>query len=385
MTAVLDEIRVGPALVDLAEWLADPSTPSFVGRSAIAEDDGDARYYPDPNDPTVRYQSVTWVLGATQRKPYLEKWHGTTAAKFAVRNWAMLGEILASAGERAAVDWVMTEAERIRSVKSEAGVWQHDVLESLLLDRSIPDPPAWLVGMEMDGEPLTQHRLDRWADGLTAFLSDFRPDVLMAEATLYNPAEGIAGTADCGAVLPHYGPTLIDLKSGATVDRTTPLQLEAYRRMTAVGLPFGEMAAMPAFARTAVLHLRPTYQRGYKLLPMPCGGRQWSAFLDAKRQLRTLESHPAVGRRADYPPTWDEQGRLVAPPVTPMVEDIEYPGFPRSVLAKAGMEWLTDLAEFTAAELLEVKGVGAKRVDAIRGALAAHELALAGEQLGEVA
>jgi hypothetical protein len=378
VTTVLDvePTRLGRALVDLAEWLADPQTPTFVGRTLTAQDGGDSRYYPDPDDPTTQYKSVTWILGATQRKPYLERWHGTTAAKFAVRNWAMLGEILASAGEQAAIEWVMSEAERVRSVKSEAGRWQHDVLEALLLDRPIPDPPAWLVGMEMDGEPLTQHRLDRWADGLTAFLSDYRPHVLMSEATVLNPPEGIGGTLDCGAILPHYGPTLVDLKSGRTVDRTTPLQLEAYRRMRQVVLPLGERAEMPLFERTAVLHLRTEYQYGYKLLPMPSGRAVWSQFLDARRQLR---------RRAEYPPSWDTDGHLVAPPVLPMVEDVDTAGFPRSVLAGAGMEWLTDLTQFTTGELLTVKGIGPKRVDAIRAALSAHGLALLGEQLGEVA
>jgi hypothetical protein len=148
------------------------------------------------------------------------------------------------------------------------------------------------------------------------------------------------------------------------------------------------MAEMPRFKRTAVLHLRPHYQHGYKLLPMPSGARQWSAFLDAKRQLQTLESHPAVGRRADYPPTWDEAGQLVAPPRLPMVEDVEHPGFPRAALLKSGLfEWVTDLTQFTADDLRSVpkegrgvRGVGAKGIDAIRGALAAHGLALAGEE-----
>lgn len=385
MTAVLDEARVGPALLDLAEWLADPATPAFVGRTLVAEDDGDSRYYPDPDDPSIQYTSVTWILGATQRKPYLEKWHSRVSAQFAVDNWARIGDILASAGERAAVAWIQHEALRRRDVASEAGRWQHDVLEALLLDRAIPDPPVWLTEMNLDGEPLTQRRLDRWADGLTGFLADYRPEVLMSEATVLNPPEGVGGTLDCGAVLPHYGPTLIDLKSGRTVDRTTPVQLEAYRRMRQVVLPLGVRAEMPAFERTAVLHLRPDYARGYKLLPMPCGPRQWSAFLDARRQLATLEALPAVGRRADYPPSWDADGALLPPPVLPMVEDVETTGFPRAVLAGAGMEWLTDLTQFTADELLAVKGVGPKRVDAIRAALAAYGLALVGEQLGEVA
>ena len=65
MTAVLEvePTRIGRIIRDLSEWLADPATPQFVSRTAEAYDLGDARYYPDPNDPSVQYQSVTWLLG----------------------------------------------------------------------------------------------------------------------------------------------------------------------------------------------------------------------------------------------------------------------------------------------------------------------------------
>ena len=305
----------------------------------------------------------------------------------------MIGEMLATVGEKATVEWIQQESLRRREVASEAGRWHHDVFEALLLDRAIPDPPEWLLGHQLAGEPLTQYRLDRWADGLVNFLAHYQPDVQMSEATVYNLTEGYAGTLDTVMVLPHYGLTLIDAKSGATVDRTTPVQCEAYRRAELVGLPFGEFAEMPPVQHAKVLHLRPHYQHGYKLLPMPSGPRQWGAFLDAKRQLRNLETLTPIGRRADYPPSWDDRGRLVPPPSLPMIEDVEFSGFPRSALVKSGLfEWLPDLAQFTADDLLSVpkkgrgvRGVGEKSIDAIRGALAAHGLALAGEQMGEVA
>jgi hypothetical protein len=383
----------GRVLVDLAEWLADPANPSWVGRSLTATSEGDSRFYYHPDDPAIRFWSITHVLSMAQRKTYFERWQAAVAARTAFRGAAMVDAILAFGDERQAVAWVLAEAERIRSVAAEAGRYLHDVFEALLLGTPTPKAPAWLVGEYLQDEPLTQDRLDRWAVGLGNFLDDFQPTVHMAEATVLHPRQGVAGTLDAAFDLPYYGLTIADLKTGRTVDRTTPMQLEAYRRAPQVVLPLGEIAEKPAYDHAVVIHLRPDYRRGYKVLPMPSGDEVWHGFLDARRQFLRLQESPAIGRSAWYPPTWDADGALVAPRTVPMIEDVETPKFPRSALLDSELcTWLDELTPFAASDLLSnakartgVRKVGPVGLDAIRAALAEHGLQLAGEPTEEVA
>lgn len=394
MTAVEAEpAQLGRTLLDLAEWLADPDTPQWVGRSMTAQEDGDSRYYEDPDDPSIRYWSVTHILSMTQRKTYLEKWKANTAARATMRRNEMIDAILAFGTEDQAVAWAALEAERIRSAAAEAGRHLHDVFEALLLGRPAPEPPRWLIGMHLHDEPITAEMLEVWGQGLTNFLDDFQPEVELAEATVLHPAEDVGGTVDVGMVLPHYGRTLGDLKTGRVVDRTTPLQLETYRQCPEIVLPLGERAAMPRYDSSVVIHLRREYGRGYKVLPQPTGRKVWGRFLDAKRHFMNLQDSPAVGRRAWYPPGRDDAGVAVAPRAFPMIEDVDTPGFPRAALLRSELcTWLDELAQYRADQLLSdpkarggVRRVGPKGLAAIRLALGEHGLTLAGDEIGEVA
>jgi hypothetical protein len=394
VTAVATEpAAAGRTLVDLAEWLADSQNPNWVGRSLTATQEGDSRFYYHPDDPAIRFWSMTHILSMTQRKTHIERWQAATAARTAFRGAAMVDAILAFGDERQAVAWVVAEAERIRSVAAEAGRYLHDVFEALLLGMTTPKAPTWLIGQWLQDEPLTQERLDRWAVGLGHFLDDFQPEVHMAEATVLHPRQGVAGTLDAAFDLPFYGLTIGDLKTGRTVDRTTPMQLEGYRRAPQVVLPLGEIAEKPVYDNAVVIHLRPEYGPGYKVLPMPGGDEVWHGFLDARRQFLNLQDAPPIGRAAWYPPTWDADGHMVPPRTVPMIEDVETPKFPRSALLASELcTWLDELTPFSAADLLSdskartgVRKVGPVGLDAIRAALQEHGLTLTGEPTEEVA
>ena len=58
----------------------------------------------------------------------------------------------------------------------------------------------------------------------------------------------------------------IDVKTGKHLDVTVPEQIAAYRRMKEALLPMGEIVADARTECGAVLHLRPEYERGYRLM-----------------------------------------------------------------------------------------------------------------------
>jgi hypothetical protein len=399
-TSITPPARLGSTLLDLREYLTSTGAPPFVGRSV--ESDSYHVWYVDPRDPSTRYRSITNILDETESTPWKAPWYAKMAARFAIQHWADLADMLAAGLNDEALRWVRDNAERDRSTAADCGTWLHDVLEALLLDRPIPDPPTDLIGRHLDDEPIDQERLDRWADGLLAWIEDFRPTPLMAEATVASPAEGVAGRLDFGGDFAHYGALAVDLKSGRTIAEKVYCQLWAYTRLvTQVWLPDGRRLALPRFTGAAVLRLRPSMHRGYKFMPVPeaalaAGGQEFMHRWHALRKRTALrEDHPFM-RTAAYPPQWRPDGSWTPPRTIPMVEDVDGTQFPRGLLTAAGLLWLEDLTHFRAEDLLSVperktkrdpapakgiKGLGAKKLDAVRAALALYGLALAGETL----
>jgi len=371
----------------------------FIGRHEdvleTGEHDG-SRWYLDPADPSIRYQSVTWTIGSSQSAPWLMAWAAKLAAEVAVEYWALLGD-LAADDPVYAVKWLKAEAKRQRELAAEVGTWHHDVLEAFLLDATIPDPPPWILGRRLTtgGEDMviTQSVLDQWADGITNFITDYRLTPVMAEATVCNPIEGYATRVDVGAEFPGYGLGLVDMKSGQP-RASVMAQLTAQMHATEVWLPMGERIEMPPFEWGAALHLRGVWERGYKLRRVPTGRAQWEWFQAANDLLKAREDQPDLERMALYPPVFAEDGTVERLPTIPMIEDTGLRC--RTQLIAAGLRWLHELAEFEASDVLSVaatkkrpargiKGVGPKSVDAIRGLLAEHGLTFAGETVEEVA
>lgn len=364
---------------------------TFIGRHETQADDGDdgSRWYPDPGRPGVRHQSVTWTISSTENAPWVLPWAGTVAAETVRDSWSLLGALMRAedGGPNVMVKWLKEEARRQRELAAAVGTWLHDVLEALLVGGAIPAPPAWMLGrtLRTGGERIliTQETLDSWADGLLAFITDFRLEPIMSEASIANPMEGYATRTDVVAYLPGYGIACIDLKSG-NVRRSVRAQLAAMLRTTEVWVPGGGKIPMPDCDYAAVLHLRPKFTRGYKLqrlLPDEVEAG-WKEFRAAVRLVKQREAAGALDQAVMYPPVFDERGDVVSVPTLPMVEDL---GIRASrAIAAAGLEWLADVAAFTEAELLAVRGVGPKAIDDIRTVLAGHGLALAGD-LREVA
>jgi hypothetical protein len=374
----------------------------------------DSRFYPYP--PTEEpLDSVTFVIAATDSKPWIKKWYGSSATAWCVDNMALLAKTLEAEGRKAAVDLGKDEAERLRGIKRDAGTYVHDVQEALILwaaspgrtgaDIAIPVLPEHLEDAWYDDEPLTDV-VDFMVDGFIAFVSQFGPRFEATEMTVYNLDLGVAGTLDMIITLTGYaisrgtgprgedeivaspGSTLTvcaDTKTGRTPEGTWKEQLAAYRRMTECLLPLRELHPMPSTDCGAVLHLRPDYPDGYLLMLVSAADDEaaWERFRNAAtiyRDRQKVKGKPGTSirpLRAD--------GTMPGPRLC----DLASEGYGRALapLRKAlgaGTE-LADLTRFTEAELLAVDGIGPKLIEVVAQMLTDHGLALAGPETAKAA
>jgi hypothetical protein len=364
------------------------------GPSREAQDDGDSRWYVHPES-GEQYLSVTFVTGRTNGKPWLAPHYAKAAAEYAVDfidEWQRAARQARAeaivkrqnpdqAARDAAVALIKRQAARQRDLKADLGSWWHDVQEALVLDTPLPGIPEDLDGRVVDwaGETvlIDQAWLDQVFDGWLAFVQDF-PDmeILAAECTVASDEHEAAGTIDLIVRMPDGRVLVIDLKTGAHLGREILAQLGPYHRFGTVWLRDGRIVAKPATDGAAVLHLRPEYSRGYKLIEaspaeLDAGWEWWRA---CRVQLHISEQVPARFGHVYYPPLPDGS----QPP--PMVEDLRsYPGCSRVVrpLVDAGFVWLADLALVTAADVLALRGVGEKTVAALTAVLVEHGLTFA--------
>lgn len=346
---------------------------SVIGRV----DDGDSRWYIDPLDGR-QFESVTRILNATAAKPWLTPWSAKLAAEAAVDNIGFLRQVLAmpapDGGREAAVEWLKGAARRRREMKADMGVYTHDVIEALILDTPIPSPPEHLVGVVIDGEVLD---LDAIVDGFLAFNEDFAPEWLLAEATVASPEHGYAGTLDFVARFPRLGGRLggVDTKTGVVLDKEMNAQLAAYRNCTEIWLnDLGDRAPMPRWDFAAILHIRTSYARGYKLLEQPADAKAFQWFLDCREVVADAEAAPPVRGRPLYPARADG----TQPPM--LVEDHPVLAQFAKPLAAAGADDVEMVSCLSVAALLALPGIGEVSVLAIAAALAAIGLHLDGAQ-----
>lgn len=394
--------------------VADPFAP-------VTNDHTDERWYPYP--PTGElFESVTYLNGATEAKPWLATWYARLSMEWAIDNLALLARTKRTEGRQAAVDLGKDEAKRRRDIKADTGTFLHDVGETLILWATepadtrhhvpYPELPAHLRNAVYDygGEQVPVPQMVEWmADGWVQFVSDFglRPeDFLACEMPVYNPELKIAGTVDtililrgyniCGRAACHLGAfcpgagshvvadpghnlvLLVDFKTGATGKPTWKEQLAAYLRMTECrpDKTDDRVFPVPKADAAAVLHLRPEHPGGYLLHLVSTSDDEeaWERFLSSVATVR--------GRRECR----DKPGsvvRALRPDGTmpgPRLGDLASEGYGRALAplreAFGAAAELEDLAGLTAGEVLDVHGVGAKMLDTIRRMLADHGLSL---------
>jgi hypothetical protein len=339
----------------------------------------DGHWYVDPLDQDLVYRSVTNVLGATTSKPWMEQWAAKLAAQFCVRNLDLIQLARASeAGDQGAVDLIKGAARRARELKADVGRYVHDVQEALIIDGSIPLIPPLLEGqvVEYDDELIVidQGWLDSICEGFMNFVVDFDVDFEMAEATVVNPDDKVAGTLDWIAVLKtlRFATRVMgDTKTGAKLDRNANEQMAAYRQCKIVWLDnLGNRARMPRVDRAAILHLRTGYERGYKLLEQPAGEAAYERFRHRLALVNGEADLPKMTGRPLYPAKPDGS----QPP--PLIEDVDVEGFNgyRKPLLRAGIRDLGQLAAMNRPDVLKIKGLGGKAPAACDRALARYGL-----------
>jgi hypothetical protein len=334
-----------------------------VGR----HDEASSRWYIDPADPTLAYESVTTILSNAHDKPWLAPWAAKLAAEYAVDHVYDVADLAAALGRDAAVKLLKEIAATLRNLKADTGSYVHEVIEALILGGEIPDIPEHLDGVQIDGETLDVGAI---VDGFLAWRHDHQPVFEMAEATVANPMHGYAGTLDAVAWFPKMRKRyLIDFKTGKVLDQAMPAQLSAYRNASEVWVDrLGNKTTMPQVDGTAILHLRPEFRSGYRFREIPAGPAEFAWFISCLRQLKHQRSQPKVMGTPLYVPLPDGS----QPPIR--VEDIDLDGFgrARTALVKAGVEDIAALAAMTEDGCLSLKGVGPACLDACRDALAAY-------------
>jgi len=378
--------------------------------SVTAEDGSRTYTYPPTGEDLW---SVTTIIGGTDSKPHIRKWYASQSAKWCIDNIDRLARVLAEEGRDAAVKLAAAEAERQRNLKSEAGVYVHDVQQALILwaaspgrtgaDIALPTLPDHLQNAVYDlggGKSAPLPEVVEWmVDGFLNFVSDFSPRFEASEMTVYNRELGYAGTLDHIMVLDGYaisagtGPhgwdeavprpggvlrLCGDTKTGKEPEGTWKEQLPPYRRATECLLPLGQLHPMPPTDAGVVLHLRPDYPGGYCLMLVSAGEDEaaWERFLKAASiftERQEVKGKPGLAIR---PLLADGTMRGVR------LGDLAGEGYGRALapLRKAlgAAAELEDVARFTEADILEVKGVGPKLIGVIKGMLADYGLALAG-------
>jgi hypothetical protein len=377
-----------------------------IATAPVTDRDSGERWYPYP--PTgEQLDSVTSAISATDSKPYLRTWHATSSLGWACDNVGLFVQTLATLGRKAAIDLGKGAAEQIRDVKADAGKHVHKVQQALILwaaspgrtgsDIALPVLPEHLERALYDGEPI-QDVIDAMVDGFLAFVTRFDPEFLATEMQVYSQPLGIAGTLDAIVRLRGYAisygtgfegadelvpcpgsavTACVDTKTGKSPEGTWKEQLAAYRRMEECLLPLGDLRPMPATDCGMVLHLRREHPECWLLHLVSAKDDEpaWKRFLNAVsvyRERQDVKDKPGVSVRP-----LREDGTMPGPRIC----DLAGEGWGRALspLAKAlGADAeLEDVARFTHAELLAVKGIGPKLAADIRALLAARGLAQA--------
>lgn len=158
----------------------------------------------------------------------LVNWAVRTTAEAAVDRRNVLDAMLKDGDRDGAVKWLTDQRWQKSGAAMARGTDLHKAAEA----RALGEP----VEVDVQNLPLLE-QYDR-------FLQDFQPEFLLAEAPVYNPAAGYAGTLD--AIMQIDGQTVVcDMKTTDKCkdsDRMRPpypetaLQLAAYRHATEVGV-----------------------------------------------------------------------------------------------------------------------------------------------------
>ena len=308
--------------------------------------------------------SVTTIIEGTQDKPWLGPWRSKLAAEWCADNAHLRVEMTRDEFIKAAKG----AAQKASEIKADAGSYGHEVIAATILgwadpanagDINLPVLPDHLADVLIDGIP-AQEFADKVIAGFHRFVEDHAPRFEASEMTIFNRLLGYAGTLDITAwlrLLRDLG--CLDVKTGLHLGAGTQEQFAAYRRALECLMPLGEVLPMPPTVAGLILHLRPEYPDGYRLIRISDkdDAAAWNRF---RRALLLFNERKAITGRPGtvvYPPLPDGS----QPPMR--LADVEgYRGVP-ALLAKAGVRTVADIGRLDAKGLLAIDGIGPARAE----------------------
>jgi hypothetical protein len=241
---------------------------------------------------TVRHWSVTTLVKEGLGTPDSLVVHGKREiAGVCFNRYEMLGAFVRDRDRRGAKNWAIDKYWEDLNRAASRGTDLHNIAEQ------------YALGVE----PKVAPEIQPYADQLLLFLEQYRPKFLMAEAPVYNPTFGYAGTCDGvvelggSTVLLDYkttawGPNAVDEDTGRPKSRPpyteVALQCVAYRRAELVGLlaeqryadhgqryyvydPEAHHEPMPATEGAVCVVVSP---EDFLVVPIDTSERVWRAF-----------------------------------------------------------------------------------------------------------
>lgn len=249
---------------------------------------GGHRYYLHP-ETNQAVPGVTSVVGMLP-KGFLKFWAAKLVAETAVDNFGTLASMVAAGDREGAIDYLKRAPVRDTGEAADLGSEVHDLVERIARGQDVgPVHPD----------------LAPYVEAYEAFLSDFEPEFLLMEETVWNEEYGYAGSFDAIA---RFGDEVVILDYKTTrsgVYPETALQLTAYARAEYVLKADGSRKDIPSIDAGAVVHLRP---EGYQVVPVFLTDEAFDVFLALRQVLdwdRDLSRH-ALGKPLT-PPTKEEK------------------------------------------------------------------------------
>lgn len=193
-----------------------------------------------------------------------------------------------STGGAAAYSLLWNYADSKRDAAADTGTMVHDLLESYALGE---DPP-------IPADPTVRAMYEQGID----FLKVTSPEIVAAEAIVYNRRYNYAGTLDAIMLFDHPqlpGHTMVDYKTGKGVYSEAALQLTALAYCEFIGMDDGTEIELPPIDNGVVVHIRPDK---WEVIPVRLDAKVFQRFVGALHtaewQLR--DAKQALGRPLNW-------------------------------------------------------------------------------------
>lgn len=200
---------------------------------------GGSRFYVHP-ETNAKVPGVTSIVGNLP-KPFLRYWGQKIVAEEAVDSLGSITQLVVAGKRDAAIDMLKRAPQRSTGEAARLGSDVHGLVEQINRGEDIGQ-------LHPDLKP--------WIDQYSNFLSDFKPEWVEVESTVWSDTHKYAGTLD--GICRIDGDLLLwDLKTGKDTYPEVGLQLAAYAHADYILTPDGEQRELPKVEYGAVLHLRP--------------------------------------------------------------------------------------------------------------------------------